>query len=105
MTVSTQTFDRPYVVFKVEYSDPAGSFAGWFIHTVETASYVNPFAGSPSSELSTAIGTTGAKEPITSRLASMFGPNRSVWTATLVVTSPAKPIDPPVFDTTFGDDA
>lgn len=90
-------------VLKVEFSDPAGAFAGWFLHVVPVATPIGVYDGSPASAFSTY--TSGAvgdawRASIERRLAVMFGEGRAKYFFTYV----AQITDEAEVDTTFGDD-
>lgn len=84
------------LTLKIVYKDPGGSFAGWFLHTVNdaTASYSGyGMPGTQSDAADLVAGLTGAaserRQPfvasVNSRLREMFGHEGKVsWKATLL---------------------
>lgn len=67
------------VSFLVEYADPAGAFAGWFLHVLPTTeppanpSYADFNVGQPK--------FTALAESVNARLTAMYGVGRVTWTA------------------------
>lgn len=106
--MTTYSFTETQTTFKVDYEDPAGGFAGWFLHVVHTPT---PFVGSPTIEFF-GIGhppyeggaisasewrTERVRKGIFERLERMFGSAGCVkWTATLVQS-----VTPASIDTDF----
>jgi hypothetical protein len=91
--VTTKVVTTHPNLFKVTYADPAGSFGGWFLHSVNDA---------PSTQFSEGTWTSNAdySVPLTSsikaRLSRMFGDAAVTYTLEIV-----EEVTPAVIDTDF----